>query len=288
MPRVKPRAAPPPLPDRPGRWKLLWRRQRRLLRPTMIGSIAVTGLIGLVVTANLLGHIGQLGSATGGLGLDIRSIVIDGMQKTPEAEIRAALGTTTGQPILAFSAAAAKVRLEQLTWVRSAVVERQLPDTIRVTLTERAPFAVWQNQGKFALVDRAGKIVTDSQIGAFRDKLPLIVGIGAPETAAPLIDLLAAQPELMPRVVAAIRVGERRWNLCMTNGADVLLPEGAEQQALVKLAELQTTKALLDRPLAEIDMRLPDRLRLRPLTDAPCGQRPDPSKTATVQPKKAT
>jgi cell division protein FtsQ len=288
MPRVKPRPAPPPLPDRPGRWKLLWRRQRRLLRPTMIASIAVIGVISLVITANLLGHIRQLGGATGGMGLDVRSIVIDGMQKTPEAEVRAALGTATGQPILAFSATAAKARLEQLTWVRSAVVERQLPDTIRVTLTERAPFAVWQNQGKFSLVDRAGNVVTDSQIGAFRDKLPLIVGVGAPETAAPLIDLLAAQPDLMPRLVAAIRVGERRWNLCMTNGADVLLPEGAEQQALVKLAELQTTKALLDRPLAEIDMRLPDRLRLRPLTDAPCGQRPDPSKTATVQPKKAT
>jgi cell division protein FtsQ len=288
MPRVKPRPAPPPLPDRPGRWKLLWRRQRRLLRPTMIASIAVTGVIALTIAGNLLGHVAALASATAGMGLDVRKIVIDGLQKTPESEVRDALGTTTGQPILAFSTSAARARLQKLTWVQTAVVERQLPDTIRVTITERTPFAVWQKDGKFALVDRAGNPVADSQIGAFRDKLPLIVGIGAPETAAPLIDMLAAQPELMPRLVAAVRVGERRWNLCMTNGADVLLPEGAEQQALIKLAELQTTKALLDRPLAEIDMRLPDRLRLRPLTDAPCGQRPDPSKTATVQPKKAT
>ncbi len=288
MPRVKPRPAPPPLPDRPGRWKLIWRRQRRLLRPTMISSIAATGLIGLVVAANLLGHAGRLGAATAGLGLDISHIIVTGNQKTTEPEIRKALGVTEGMPILAFSASSARAAVESLTWVRSAVVERILPDTVRVTVTERAPFAVWQNLGRFALVDRAGKIVTDSQIGFARDKLPLIVGIGAPEAAAPLIDLLAAQPELMARMVAAIRVGDRRWNLCMTNGAEVLLPEGAEPQALARLAELQLTKALLDRPLAEIDMRLPDRLRLRPLTDSPCGQRPDPSKTATVPPRKAT
>jgi cell division protein FtsQ len=288
MPRVKPRPAPPPLPDRPGRWKLLVRRQRRLLRPTMIASIAVIGVMVLAIAGNLLGHLGTLGRATAGLGLDVQSIVIDGRQKTAEADVLAALGVTKGAPILGFSANAARARLEALTWVRSAIVERQLPDTIHVTLVERAPFAVWQNQGRFALVDRAGNVVTDSQIGAFRDKLPLIVGLGAPETAAPLLDLLAAQPDLAGRLVAAVRVGERRWNLCMTNGADVLLPEGAEPQAITRLAELQTSQDLLDRPLSVIDMRLPDRLRLRPLTEAPCGQRPDPSKTATAQPRKAT
>ena len=292
MPRVKPkpRAAPPPLPDRPGRWKILWRRQRRLLRPTMIGSVVVIVLICLVVAGNLLGHAGELAASTTGFGLDVRHIVIIGQQKTTESEIRDALRTEEGAPILAFSATSARTQIEKLTWVQTAVVERQLPDTIRITITERTPFAVWQKDGKFSLVDRAGKPVADSQsqIGLFRDKLPLIVGAGAPETAAPLIDALAAQPDLMPRVVAAIRVGERRWNLCMTNGAEILLPEGAEPQALARLAELQLTKALLDRPLAEIDMRLPDRLRLRPLTEAPCGQRADPSKTATALPRKAT
>ena len=66
-------------------------------------------------------------------------------------------------------------------------------------------------------------------------------------------------------MVAAVRVGERRWNLRMKSGTDVLLPEGAEAQALAKLAELQATHALLDRPLQAIDLRLPDRLVVRPL-----------------------
>jgi cell division protein FtsQ len=69
--------------------------------------------------------------------------------------------------------------------------------------------------------------------------------------------------------LAAVRVGERRWNLRLKNGADVMLPEGAETQALNKLMELQTTDALLDRPLAVVDMRLPDRLVVRPQTSSP-------------------
>lgn len=294
MPRVKPRALPPPLPDRPGRWKLLWRRQRRLLRPTAIASIIVTALITSAVGINMIGRGGpmreRLGHATSGMGLDVQRIVVEGRQKTSEAAVLAAIGVTTGDPILSFSAATARAKLEALTWVRSAIVERQLPGTIRVVLTERAPFAVWQNQGKFALIDRAGNVVTDSEIATFADKLPLVVGVGAPQAAAALLDTLAQQPDLVPRVVAAIRVGDRRWNLCMTSGADVLLPEGAEAQALGKLAELQTTKALLDRPLQEIDMRLPDRLRLRPMVDGPCGQRPGqtPAQAVTAQPRKAT
>ena len=108
--------------------------------------------------------------------------------------------------------------------------------------------------------------------------LPLVVGAGAPEAAAALLDDLAALPALKSRVVAAVRVGERRWNLHLSNGADVLLPEGAEGAAMTKLMELQTSQALLDRPLQVVDMRLPDRLVVRPMASgappAPAGKRP--------------
>jgi cell division protein FtsQ len=94
--------------------------------------------------------------------------------------------------------------------------------------------------------------------------VPVVVGPGAPAAAANLIDALADYPQIMSHMVAAVRVGERRWNLRMNNGADVLLPEGAEAPALAKLKELQSTYTLLDRPLQVIDLRLPDRLVIRP------------------------
>lgn len=293
MPRVKPRSAPAPLPDRPGRWKLLLRRQRKLLRPTAFLSIVLLlGVAGLVL-GNALSRGATLadrfGRATAGIGLAVETIAFEGREKTPEPLLRAALGASKGDPILTFSVADARQRIESIAWVRSAIVERVLPHTIRVVLNERHPFAVWQNQGKFVLIDHAGKIVTDSDISAFADKLPLIVGLGAPTAAATLLDPISTYPDIASHLVAAVRVGERRWNLCMNSGANVLLPEGAEIPALAKLAELQTTKAILDRPLQDIDLRLPDRLRVRPLADAPCGKAHDtPLRAAATPPRKAT
>ena len=270
MPRVRQTNAPR-LQDRPGRWKLMLRKRRRMLRPALAGG----GLIAVVLLAiGLLHTLGRgadwrerLGNATASLGLRVRNIVIEGRQKTPDGLLRAALGVRSGDPILAFSVADARARLETINWVQSATVERILPGTILVRLTERSPIAVWQHDGKFALIDRDGNIVTDSDIATFAGQLPLVVGLGAPKAAAALLDALAAQPVLQGRVIAAVRVGERRWNLHMNNGTDVLLPEGAETQALAKLVELQASHALLDRPLQALDLRLPDRLVVRPLPD---------------------
>jgi cell division protein FtsQ len=153
-------------------------------------------------------------------------------------------------------------RLETIAWVERAHVERRLPGTILVRLTERTPFAIWQHQGRFAVIDREGKVVATEALDAF-GPLPLVVGAGAERAAAEIYDLLQAHHALIERTQALVRVGERRWNLRLHNGVDVLLPEGQEAPALNRLSELHARHALLDRPLVAIDMRLPDRLVLR-------------------------
>ena len=271
MPRVKSAAPRPALPDRPTWWRLVWRRQRGKLRSVIAGAALLAGVVVLVIAVRVVGagtnFSDRAADATARLGLRIQTIVVEGRTKTPEDQLRATLGVHAGDPILAFSVAGARSRLEAINWVKSASVERRLPGTIIVRLNERTPFAVWQLEGKFVLIDREGNVVADSDVAAFAGQLPLVVGAGAPKAASLLLDALAGQPELLGRLVAAVRVGERRWNLRMKNGADVLLPEGAEVQALAKLAELQASSALLDRPLQSVDLRLPDRLVVRPVAE---------------------
>lgn len=281
MSRVRTRAipaAPPRMQDRPGRWKLIWRNQRRRLRSAALlagvlglGFFTLYGIQALGDGASLRERIGDVAAS---LGLRVNNVVVEGRAKTPEVMLRAALGIRPGEPILSYSLAEARQRLESIKWVETATVERRLPATIVVRLVERRPFAVWQTEGKFLLVDRDGEVVADSEVAAFAGQLPLVVGPGAPAAAAALVDLLATQPELQKRVVAAVRVGERRWNLRMSNGADVMLPEGAEGPALAKLAELHASQSLLDRPLAVVDLRLPDRLVVRPQPDPKSDQKP--------------
>jgi cell division protein FtsQ len=264
---------PDRMPDRPGRWKLFARHGRHYARRALAGAV----LLGALFATGLVLHaIGQgdsirerLGDATGRFGLTVETIQFVGNRKTPEPLLRAALGVSRGDPILGFSVRDARQRLETITWVKSATVERRLPGLVVVQIEERAPFALWQLDGKFTLVDRDGRLVTDSEVAKFVDQVPLIVGPGAPQAAAVLMDFLAVQPDILARMKAAVRIGERRWNLRMNNGADILLPEGAEAPALARLAELQAAHQLLDRPLQAVDLRLPDRLVIRPVPERP-------------------
>jgi cell division protein FtsQ len=197
----------------------------------------------------------------------VTDIVIEGRANTPEPLLWAAIGVNKGDPILGFSLEETRARIETIPWVEHATVERRLPGTLVVNLQERRPFAIWQNQGKFVLIDRTGQVVTNQDVAQF-PHLPLIVGKGAPTSAAIVLDALRERPALAEKVVASVRVGDRRWNLRMTNGTDVMLPEGHEVAALDRLLALQQQHSVLDRPLAAIDMRLPDRLVFRPKSEA--------------------
>lgn len=259
--------------DRPARLTLLLRRGRRLLRPAAwVGFVLALLLIaaGAMHSAAPGGALATLreriAGSTASLGLRVNDIVIEGRANTPEPLLRAAMGINKGEPILGFSLDGVRRNVERLSWVESATIERRLPGTVVVHLIERRPFAIWQNQGKFVLIDRNGQVVANEDVSQFR-QLPLVVGRGAPEAAAPLIDALTDRPALMARVVGAVRVGERRWNLALKGGINVMLPEGHEVAALDRLMSLQQDHALLDRPLEVVDMRLPDQLVLRPHVD---------------------
>jgi cell division protein FtsQ len=205
-------------------------------------------------------------------GLRVREVILEGSRNTPPELVREAVAVRRGDPILAFDPYAAKERLELIPWVARAHVERLLPGTIIVRVEEREPFAIWQHNGRFAVIDRAGKVVTREDVGAF-GRLPLVVGAGADRAAGAMVELLQSAPAVMERTQALVRVAERRWNLRLRNGTDVLLPEGQEAVAVARLTELQAKQALLDRPLAAIDLRLPDKLVLR----LPPGAAPEPA-----------
>jgi cell division protein FtsQ len=282
MPRMKSRAAG----ERPTRLRLLLRRVRRMHRPVTwsLCTVLVLGvgaaLMRTVPSLSPLGGrsvVGWRERVGGELGLTVQQIIVEGRMLTPEPLLDAAIGVHEGDKLLGFSLEAVRQNVERLAWVESAAIERRLPGTLVVNLVERRPFAVWQNQKRFVLIDRAGQVVAtqdpEKDAAAFR-MLPLVVGAGAPEHAAALLDLVAAQPALRSHVVAAVRVGERRWNLRLSTGTDVLLPEGHEEAAIKRLVEFQQAQDVLDRPLQVLDMRLPDRLVLRPQAGMPAPPAP--------------
>jgi len=280
--RLSTTSAPRKDPERPSRLRIWVRRRRGLARPLLLGGLAL-GAAGLVVVAvravDPLQRLRDAASAFAdigeGTGLAVGLVILEGREHTPRDLIVSALGVSRGDPILDFSPEAARRRLETISWVARAEVSRQLPSTILVRIEERRPFAIWQHNGRFAIVDRGGQVMATEHLGQF-DTLPLLVGAGAETTGAALWDELRRHEAVRERVQALIRIQERRWNLRLHNGTDVLLPAGAESAALERLAELHQEARLLDRPLAAIDLRLPDRLVLRPAREAEPAEAPAP------------
>ncbi len=272
LPEAKARAASKPVPRRrpaPPRWRRqVWRvgGLAALLLAIAIGGGWIWHARLPALAWNRLHDAVVSGSANAGLRL--REVVVDGRQNTPRDKLLASLGVQIGQPMLAIDPQAVKAKLQALGWIRSALVERRLPDQLYIRLTEAEPIALWQRDGGFRLIDRSGQVIDQTDASAF-SRLPVLVGDEAPAHAAELLAMLASEPDLAARVKAAVWVGERRWNLRFDNGVDVKLPAESPQLAWSLLARLDREQRLLARDLTVIDMRLPDRLivRLGPAVD---------------------
>src|SRR5215831_8723253 len=238
----------------------LWIGALLLLSSGIYGGTQLSGP--QAAQSALLKVVDTMVEATGRLGLTVSDITVEGRETTERETILAALAARPGTPIFAVSPKHAKQQLENLPWVRIAVIERRLPGTLYVRLVERKPLALWQQGGQIALIDREGAVIPVARLDRFT-KLPMVVGEGAASHAAELLDMLASEPDLGARVTAAIRVGNRRWNLRIDNAIDVLLPADDTAEAWAQLARLDRSSALVQRDVQTIDIRLPDRLVLR-------------------------
>ncbi len=196
------------------------------------------------------------------MGLRIETVLVEGRNRTAGKVILSRLGLEVGRPILDIDPEAARLALEDLPWVRSASVERQLPGTIFIRLAEREPLALWQEQGVIRVLDRNGEIIPGVEPRRFAH-LPLVVGQDAPAHAAKLIAVMNSEPDLRERVTAAVRVGGRRWNVQIEGRIDVRLPEADAAAAWAQLARIERQQGLLSRDVIVIDLRLPDRLVVR-------------------------
>ena len=196
------------------------------------------------------------------LGFRVEDILVVGRLETPRKELLKAVRLSRGAPILAFDIEAARRRVERLPWIRSATVERMLPDTILMNVEERQPLALWQHQGQFALIDHEGEVILRDGLERFAN-LVVVVGEEAPVHAATLLETLGNEPELLSLVEAAVWVGGRRWNIRLAGDIDVRLPEKNAKGAWTRLAEYERAHRVLERDVQVLDLRLPDRLIVR-------------------------
>lgn len=199
---------------------------------------------------------------TANAGLRAEKVILHGRRNESKKDIQKALGIRIGAPLLSIDLDTARTRLEALPWIRAASVQREFPDTVRIRIVERRPLAIWQQQNKHYLIDEEGTVITSNILQTFENLL-VLVGKNAALRAGALINVLEREPELQKRVDAAVRVGDRRWNIRMDNGTYIRLPEKNAVAAWGRFAKLERQYKLLSKDLVSIDLRIPDQLIVR-------------------------
>src|SRR5262249_44788186 len=124
------------------RWRAVaW----RIGRFALLLSLVVAGSVWLWRTgmpAAVYGWLDQrLVAFSAESGYRLPQVVMEGRQNTPKSQVLAELGVRIGDPLLALDPALLKSKLESLGWVRTATVERRLPDELFVRVGEALPSA---------------------------------------------------------------------------------------------------------------------------------------------------
>ncbi|MEQ9642955.1 MAG: FtsQ-type POTRA domain-containing protein [Alphaproteobacteria bacterium] len=270
-------------PKKPTRGRADPIRWRRVLRVSTLAWALIAGVAGGLV----LVYDGYLARAARAVedgvklavadaGLRVREVYVTGRERSEQDEIIAALGLRQGDPILGFDPDQARAKLLALPWVKAATVTRLLPSTVEVAIVERDPLALWRSGKGRTLIDRDGAPIAVSDLEPFRH-LPVVQGDDAPENAAALLDALRADPGLYEEVQLARRVGGRRWDVVLTGGIAVHLPENQLQAAWRQLANLANDEGLFERDIVAVDLRVPDRLVVR-LSPEAAARRRDPGR----------
>jgi cell division protein FtsQ len=201
-------------------------------------------------------------------GFGVKRITVEGKEYATDAEITTALQAGPDTMMLGFDTDAAKARLEAVPWIRHAQVMRLLPSTLQVVIEERTPYAIWQNKGRTYVVDDAGVVLAPALREAY-PQLPLVVGEGAGKNAAALYATLDGYADLKGKMLAALRVGDRRWTLKLLSGLEIMLPDDDNlDEALKSLTKIEQERGLLERNITAVDLRLLDRVTVRLRTAA--------------------
>jgi cell division protein FtsQ len=236
---------------------------------------------GLVLAAALFGSVGLLGATQNGqyaefvrrngtprdlvaraLGFPVHAVTITGLTELRESEILAASGINSTNSLPFLDAGAVRARLLKMPMVKSARVLKLYPNRVVIALEERRPFALWQQDGRLSVVASDGTPIDEVKDLRFVG-LPFVVGEGAEKHLAEYVTLLAAAGDIGSRVKAGVLVSGRRWNLNMTNGVAVKLPEQEPEAAVAALAKLQRDTRILDKEVLSIDLRTQGKIAVR-------------------------
>jgi len=200
--------------------------------------------------------------AANAAGFRVIAVSLSGDAQVSREEVLAIAGVGGRTSLLFLDVEATREALRTNPWIADASVLKLYPGELKIGISERKAFALWQKDKRISVIAADGTVLESFPLPGL-GPLPLVVGEGADQRAQAFLTLLERYPSIREQVGASILVGERRWNLRLHNGLDVRLPETDVAGALDRLVALDREVKLLSRDITAIDLRLADRVTVR-------------------------
>jgi cell division protein FtsQ len=132
--------------------------------------------------------------------------------------------------------AAAREAFEAVPWVRSAVVRREFPNRLRVSLEEHKAVALWGAEGEGRLVNNFGEVFEANAGEVEADELPRLSG--PKEMSALVLTMYQALKPMFETLDLGINdlvlTTRGSWQVQLDNGAQVELGRGTPDEVVAR------------------------------------------------------
>jgi cell division protein FtsQ len=191
--------------------------------------------------------------------LAVDTLQVRGSTHLTAEQILDAAGVHEGDPIVWIDTSAAVAGIEALPYVRAASLERQWPDTVRITVHERRPSAWVEGPTGPAVVDPTGRVL--AEVDAAPPAMPQLLGATVPPPGG-TVDVVGAArvagalPGLAAAGTTSVDTTDHGIVLHLATGGEIRMGEAT--QIRVKLnAALAVLDASRDAPPAYVDVSVP-------------------------------
>lgn len=136
----------------------------------------------------------------------VKTIQLEGVVHTPMAALNVATDRYKGLNLFQIDIDRVQRDLGSLGWVNRIAIEKKVPDTLRIKITERTPVALVRSGDRLLYVDAAGVGFAELSPSVGNDDLPIITDAAGSELVrivALLRTLKTTAPEMYSRVSEA-------------------------------------------------------------------------------------
>lgn len=206
--------------------------------------------------------------------LSIKEITLSGAKRTTADDVARVVDLDSSDNLLLLKTDEVAAAVKELPWVKSVSVNRKLPGTVKLTVTERSPaMAVALGEQQY-LIDRRGRVLSPTKSA---EGLPVLAGLqeGLPDPGERLasaqltgaLDAFAAFPRRLRRDVEAVFAPTvERITFQLSDGIQVRF--GAAENMRSKIEVLEVLLARLRREgrgALYVDVRVPEAPAVSPL-----------------------